>query len=39
MKSKYKKLMDTIEKNKALSDDDEKALEDAIKDFKANNAY
>jgi len=31
--------MASIEKNKALSDDDNKALEDAIKDFKATGAY
>jgi F-type H+-transporting ATPase subunit alpha len=39
MSSKYKKLMNGIEKNKALSSDDEKAVEAAIKDFKATNAY
>jgi F-type H+-transporting ATPase subunit alpha len=39
MASKYKKLMNAIEKNKALSEDDEKAVEAAIKDFKATNAY
>ncbi|MDE0926534.1 MAG: F0F1 ATP synthase subunit alpha [Methylophilaceae bacterium] len=39
MKSKYKKLMNTVEKNKALSADDEKALIDAIEDFKSTSAY
>ena len=39
MKSKYKKLMNAIEKNKALSADDEKAVDEAIKDFKATSAY
>ncbi|MDG2293645.1 MAG: F0F1 ATP synthase subunit alpha, partial [Methylophilaceae bacterium] len=39
MKSKYKKLMNAIEKNKALGDDDEKALDEAVKDFKATSAY
>jgi F-type H+-transporting ATPase subunit alpha len=39
MGSKYKDLMDKVEKNKALAGDDEKDLEAAIKDFKATNAY
>jgi F-type H+-transporting ATPase subunit alpha len=39
MKSKYKKLMNAVEKNKALSADDEKAVVDAIKDFKSSSAY
>jgi F-type H+-transporting ATPase subunit alpha len=39
MKSKYKKLMTAIEKNKAMSAEDEIAVEDAIKDFKATSAY
>jgi len=39
MKSKYKKLMNAVEKNKALSADDEKALIDAIEDFKSTSAY
>jgi F-type H+-transporting ATPase subunit alpha len=31
--------MDKIESTKDLSGDDQKALEAAIQDFKANNAY
>jgi F-type H+/Na+-transporting ATPase subunit alpha len=39
MHSKYKKLMDKIETTKDLAGDDETAVEAAIQDFKANNAY
>jgi F-type H+/Na+-transporting ATPase subunit alpha len=39
MASKYKKLVEAIETSKDLSADNEKALEEAIKDFKATNAY
>jgi F-type H+-transporting ATPase subunit alpha len=39
LKSKYKALVDNIEKTKDLSGDDEKALSAAIEDFKATNAY
>jgi F-type H+/Na+-transporting ATPase subunit alpha len=39
LKSKYKAQMDKIESTKDLSGDDQKALEAAIQDFKANNAY
>jgi F-type H+-transporting ATPase subunit alpha len=39
VKSKYKALMDKIESTKDLSGDDQKALEAAIQDFKATNAY
>jgi len=39
MKSKYKKLMDAVEKNKAMTAEEETAVEDAIKDFKATSAY
>jgi F-type H+-transporting ATPase subunit alpha len=39
MHSKYKNLMDKIESTKDLAGDDEKAVEAAIQDFKANNAY
>ncbi|MDZ4097337.1 MAG: F0F1 ATP synthase subunit alpha, partial [Methylophilaceae bacterium] len=39
MASKYKSLMDKIETTKDLAGDDEKAVEAAIQDFKANNAY
>jgi len=39
MKSKYKKLMNAVEKNKAMSADDEKAVVDAIKDFKSTSTY
>jgi F-type H+-transporting ATPase subunit alpha len=39
VKSKYKVLMDKIESTKDLSGDDQKALEAAIQDFKATNAY
>jgi F-type H+-transporting ATPase subunit alpha len=38
-RSKYKDLMDKIESSKDLPADDEKALEAAIQDFKATNAY
>jgi hypothetical protein len=31
--------MNAVEKNKALSADDEKALIDAIEDFKSTSAY
>lgn len=37
--SKYKAVVDSIEKSLALSDDDEKKLTKAIEDFKASNAY
>jgi len=39
MKSKYTALMDSVEKTKDLSADDEKALTAAIEDFKKNGAY
>mgnify|MGYP002628590055 FL=1 len=39
MVSKYKAIMDSIEKTLALSEDDEKNLSKAIDDFKATNAY
>jgi F-type H+-transporting ATPase subunit alpha len=39
LKSKYKQIMDKIEETKDLSADDQKALEAAIQDFKATNAY
>jgi len=39
LKSKYKNLMDKIEETKDLAGDDQKALESAIQDFKATNAY
>jgi F-type H+-transporting ATPase subunit alpha len=39
LKSKYGPLMDSIEKTKDLSGDDEKALVAAIEDFKKNGAY
>lgn len=39
LKSKYKALMDKIEATKDLSGDDQKELEAAIQDFKANSAY
>jgi F-type H+-transporting ATPase subunit alpha len=39
LKSKYKAIMDKIEETKDLSGDDQKALEAAIQDFKATNAY
>ena len=39
LKSKYKDLMDKIETTKDLGGDDQKALEAAIQDFKATNAY
>lgn len=39
MHSKYKNLMDKIESSKDLPGDDEKAVEAAIQDFKATQAY
>ena len=39
LKSKYKNLLDKIETTQDLGGDDEKAVEAAIKDFKATNAY
>jgi F-type H+-transporting ATPase subunit alpha len=39
LKSKYATLMDSIEKTKDLSADDEKALSAAVEDFKKNGAY
>ena len=39
LKSKYAALMDSIDKTKDLSADDEKALTAAIEDFKKNGAY
>ncbi len=39
LKSKYKGLMDKVEETRDLGDDDQKALEAAIQDFKATNAY
>jgi len=39
LNSKYKNIMDAIESSKDLSGDNEKALEAAIQDFKATNAY
>ena len=39
MKSKYGALMDSLEKSKDLSADDEKALAAAVEDFKKNGAY
>ena len=39
MASKYKAVMESIEKTLALSEDDEKKLSKAIDDFKATNAY
>jgi len=39
MNSKYKKIMQDIEKTTDLSSDNEKALEKAIEDFKSSNAY
>ena len=39
MGSKYKALMDGIESSKDLAGDNEKAVEAAIQDFKATNAY
>ena len=39
MDSKYKSIIDSIEKSLALSEDDEKSLTKAIEDFKASNAY
>jgi len=37
--AKFKALVDRIESTKDLSADDEKALVDAIEDFKKNGAY
>ena len=37
--SKYKAVVESIEKSLALSEDDEKKLTKAIEDFKASNAY
>jgi len=39
LKSKYKAIMDKIEQTLDLGGDDQKALEAAIQDFKATNAY
>ena len=39
VKSKYGELADRIEAAKDLSADDEKALHEAVKDFKANGSY
>ncbi len=39
LKSKYAPLMDSLERQKDLSADDEKALTAAIEDFKKNGAY
>jgi len=39
VKSKYRTLFDKIESSKDLFGDDEKALADAIEDFKKNGAY
>jgi F-type H+-transporting ATPase subunit alpha len=39
MNSKYKKIMQDIEKTTDLSGDNEKALEKAVEDFKSSNAY
>ena len=39
MASKYKKLMDDIEKNKDLSDENAKELAKAIEDFKTSSSY
>jgi F-type H+-transporting ATPase subunit alpha len=39
VKSKYRELFDRIESAKDLSGDDEKALAEAIEDFKKNGAY
>ena len=39
MNSKYKKIMQDIEKTADLSGDNEKSLEKAIEDFKSSNAY
>ena len=37
--TKYKKLIDSIEKNKDLSDDDAKNLSKAIEDFKSSSSF
>ena len=39
MSSKYKAVMDDIEKTLALSEDDEKKVVKAIEDYKATNTY
>jgi F-type H+-transporting ATPase subunit alpha len=39
VKSKYKELFDRIESSKDLSADDERALIDALEDFRKNGAY
>jgi F-type H+-transporting ATPase subunit alpha len=39
LRSKYGALMDSVEKTKDLSADDEKALAAAVEDFKKNGAY
>ncbi|MCB5185729.1 F0F1 ATP synthase subunit alpha [Methylobacillus gramineus] len=39
LKSKYKNLLDKIDSTNDLGGDDEKAVEAAIQDFKATNAY
>ncbi|MDR5172105.1 F0F1 ATP synthase subunit alpha [Methylobacillus pratensis] len=39
LKSKYKNILDKIDSTNDLGGDDEKALEAAIQDFKATNAY
>jgi F-type H+-transporting ATPase subunit alpha len=39
MASKYKTLIDNIEKTAVLVEDDEKKLTKAIEDFKASNAF
>jgi F-type H+/Na+-transporting ATPase subunit alpha len=39
MASKYKKIMDSINSTKDLSEDDAKALAKAIEDFKASSSY
>jgi F-type H+-transporting ATPase subunit alpha len=39
MGTKYAKLMEGIESSKDLAGDNEKAVEAAIQDFKATNAY
>ncbi|GAB7563988.1 F0F1 ATP synthase subunit alpha [Methylobacillus methanolivorans] len=39
LKSKYKSILDKIDSTNDLGGDDEKALEAAIQDFKATNAY
>jgi F-type H+-transporting ATPase subunit alpha len=39
MASKYKKLVDDIEKTKDLSDENAKELAKAIEDFKTSSSY